>query len=73
VGVKLFDASGANQEIWTDNELAAGNPKTVTNEFVQMCIPTELYDQIDLSKVDKIQFAMFWAGTYYVDDIEFLP
>ena len=72
VGVKLFDASGANQEVWSDAE-GTSNGKTVTGEFVQMCIPTELYDQIDLTAVDKIQFAMFWAGTYYIDDIEFLP
>ena len=73
VGVKLFDASGANQEVWTDNALAGTNGKTVTGEFVQMCMNLDAYTDIDLTKLDKIQFAMFWAGTYYVDDIELVP
>ncbi len=73
VGVKLFDAAGAVQEIWTDNALGGENPKTVTNEFVQMCLNLDAFTDIDLAQVDKIQFAMFWAGTYYVDDIEFIP
>jgi hypothetical protein len=70
VGVKLFDASGANEEVWTDNELAGGNPKTVTNEWVQMCINLAAYTSVNLTQIDKIQFAVYWAGTYYVDDIQ---
>ncbi len=72
VGVKLFDTSGANEEIWTDNELAGGNPKTVKDQWVQMCINIDAYTKIDLTKLDKIQFALYWAGTYYVDDIRFI-
>jgi hypothetical protein len=73
VGVKLFDASGANEEIWTDNAAAGTNPKTVTNEWVQMCLSLSAYTAVDLSQVDKIQFALYWAGTYYVDEITFEP
>ncbi|MBM4428140.1 MAG: hypothetical protein FJ031_13030 [Chloroflexi bacterium] len=73
VGVKLFDASGTNQEVWTDHDLAGLNPKTVNGEFVQMCLNLDAYSDIDLTQLDKIQFALFWAGTYYVDDIEFQP
>lgn len=73
VGVKLFDPSGANAEIWTDHAGAGDNPKTVTNEWVQMCINLNAYTGIDLSQIDKIQFAVYWAGTYYVDDITFVP
>ncbi len=70
VGVRLFDASGKDEEVWTDNELAGTNPKTVTNEWVQMCINLSAYTSVDLTKIDKIQFAVYWAGTYYVDDIQ---
>ncbi|MCS7010117.1 MAG: hypothetical protein N2049_00570 [Anaerolineales bacterium] len=70
VGVRLFDSSGANQEIWTDHELAGQNPKTVTNQWVQMCINLAAYTDINLTQIEKIQFAVYWAGTYYVDDIQ---
>ncbi len=70
VGVKLFDSSGANQEVWTDHELAGQNPKTVTNEWVQMCINLSAYTDVNLTQIEKIQFALYWAGTYYVDDIQ---
>ncbi|HNB51741.1 MAG TPA: hypothetical protein PK530_07350, partial [Anaerolineales bacterium] len=72
VGVKLFDASGANEEVWTDHELAGGNPKTAKNTWVQMCINLDAYMTVDTTQIDKIQFALFWAGDYYVDDIEFV-
>ncbi|MDW8319184.1 MAG: hypothetical protein RMN53_15240, partial [Anaerolineae bacterium] len=72
VGVRLFDATGANQEVWTDHEAAGANPKTVTNEWVHMCINLAAYTELDLTQLDKIQFAMYWPGTYYVDDIEFV-
>lgn len=73
VGVKLFDVSGANQEIWSDNSLGGTNPKTAASDWVQMCLNLSAYDGVDLSQVDKIQFALYWAGTYYVDDITFEP
>ncbi len=72
IGVRLFDVTGANQEVWTDAAEAGTNPKTVTNEWVHFCINLEAYTDIDLTQLDKIQFAMYWAGTYYVDDIEFV-
>ncbi len=72
VGVKLFDASGANEEVWTDHELAGGNPKTAKNTWVQMCINLDAYTSVDTSQLEKVQFALFWAGDYYVDDIEFV-
>jgi len=73
VGVKLFDAAGTNEEVWTDNELAGKNPKTVQNEWTQMCLNLDAYTTVDLAQIDKIQFALFWAGTYYVDDITLIP
>jgi hypothetical protein len=59
--------------VWTDWDTAGANSKTVTNEWVQMCINLSAYSGIDLSQVDKIQFALYWAGTYYVDDVTFEP
>ncbi len=72
VGVSLIDAAGVKDEIWTDNELAGGNPKTVKDEWVQMCLNLAAYTKADLTQIEKVQFAMFWAGTYYVDEIAFV-
>jgi hypothetical protein len=73
VGVKLFDAAGANEEVWTDNELAGKNPKTVQNEWTQMCLDLGAFENVDLRKIEKVQFALYWAGNYYIDDIEVQP
>jgi hypothetical protein len=73
VGVSLIDAAGMKDEVWTDHELAGANPKTVKDEWVQMCLNLAAFTKADLTQIDKIQFAMFWAGTYYFDDIEFVP
>jgi hypothetical protein len=73
VGVRLFDARLIDQEAWTDHVGAGDNPKTVTNEWVQMCVNLDLYGNLDLTQIDKIEFSMYWAGTYYVDDVIFVP
>lgn len=73
VGVRLFDARLIDQEAWTDHVGAGDNPKTVTDEWVQMCINLDLYSNLDLTQIDKIEFSMYWAGTYYVDDVIFVP
>lgn len=73
IGVKVFDSAGANEEVWTDNPLAGENSKTVQNQWVQMCINTSAFLTVDVSKIEKIQFALFWAGTYFVDDIKAVP
>jgi len=26
-----------------------------------------------LRKIEKVQFALYWAGNYYIDDIEVQP
>ncbi len=69
VGVSLIDAAGTKEEVWTDNALAGENPKTTQNEWVQMCINLAAFTTVDLTQVDKVQFALYWAGDYYVDDI----
>ena len=71
VGVSLIDATGAKSEIWTDNADGGPNNKTVKDEWTQMCIQLSAYTGIDMKQIDKIQFALYWAGTYYVDDIAF--
>ncbi|MCB9452805.1 MAG: hypothetical protein H6672_15305 [Anaerolineaceae bacterium] len=71
VGVSLIDAAGTKGEVWTDNPDAGVNPKTATNEWTQMCINLSAYADVDLTQIDKIQFSLYWAGTYYVDDISF--
>ncbi|MCC7206069.1 MAG: hypothetical protein IT323_02110, partial [Anaerolineae bacterium] len=71
VGVSIIDAAGTKDEVWTDHESAGLNPKTIKDEWVQMCIPLAAYTKADLTQIDKIQFALYWAGTYYIDDIRF--
>lgn len=73
VGVRLFDASGMNEEKWTDYAGAGDNPKTTKNEWTQMCLNLSAYTLIDLSQLEKIEFAMYWAGDYYFDEITFEP
>ena len=69
LALKLFDALGANQEFWSDNGAIGSNGKTVQNAWVQMCFKLSAYNSIDLSKLDKMQVAIYWAGTYYFDDV----
>jgi hypothetical protein len=71
IGVRLFDGRALDQEAWTDHVGAGDNPKTVTNEWVQMCIDLSLYSNLDLTQIEKVQFALFHPGTYYVDDVGF--
>ena len=73
VGVKLFDAAGVSEEFWTDHEAVGKNPKTVQNEWTQMCLDLNAFSNVDLRKIDKVQFALYWAGNYYVDDITLEP
>jgi hypothetical protein len=71
IGVSLIDAAGVKDEIWTDHADAGLNPKTVKDGWVQMCINLSAYVKADLTQIDKIQFAVYWAGDYFVDDIAF--
>jgi len=73
VGVKLFDTNGVSEEFWTDNAAVGKNAKTVQNEWTQMCLDLNAFSNVDLRKIDKVQFALYWAGNYYVDDITLEP
>jgi glucosylceramidase len=69
LGFRLVDASGTSQELWSDHAVVGSNPKTVKNTWVQMCFKLEPYTLVNLAELDKVQMAMYWAGTYYFDDI----
>ena len=71
VGVSLFDVNEVKEEVWTDHLAAGTNPKTGYEEWTQMCIKLSAFTTVDLTQIDKIQFALYWAGTYYVDNIAF--
>lgn len=73
VGVRLVDASGASEEKWTDHTGAGNNPKTVKDEWTQMCLNLSAYSLVDLTQIEAVEFAMYWAGDYYFDDITFEP
>jgi len=69
LGFRLVDATGASQELWSDNPVIGSNSKTVKNTWVQMCFKLAPYTLVNLTALDKVQMAMYWAGTYYFDDI----
>lgn len=69
LGFRLFDATGASQEYWSDHSPIGTNPRTRKNEWVQMCFKLSAYTLIDLSRLDRAEMCMYWAGTYYFDDI----
>lgn len=73
VGVRLRDGSGGNQEVWTDHAETGINPKTVKDQWVQMCIDLVAFSMVDLTRVTKIEFNAYWAGDWYFDDISLQP
>lgn len=69
----LLDADGLSQAIWSDWENACDNPNTQQNSWVRMCFNLELFDQVDLTSLNKIQITMYRNGTYYFDDFIVVP
>jgi glucosylceramidase len=69
IGVRLTDASGVKEGIWSDHQAAGSNPRTVRNSWVQMCMNLSGYTLIDLSNVTAIELETYWAGDTYFDDI----
>lgn len=69
VGVRLFDARGNHEERWSDHAEAGYNPPTTQDEWVQMCLNLSAYSLVELTMIDRIEFAMYWAGDYYFDDV----
>jgi hypothetical protein len=73
IALKLFDATGASQEFWSDNAAIGTNGKSVQNEWVQSCFNLEAYTDIDLTQLEKAEVALYWFGTFYFDLVEFIP
>ena len=69
VGVRLNDSAGGGEERWTDHPEVGVNPKTVKDQWVQMCVNLSAFDQVDLTRVEKIEFMVYWAGDWYFDDV----
>ena len=69
VGVRLIDSAGGGEERWTDRSEVGVNPKTVKDQWVQMCVNLSAFDQVDLTRVEKIEFMVYWAGDWYFDDV----
>ncbi len=69
VGVRLIDAYENRVEHWSDHSEVGNNPKTKKDQWVQMCFNLSGYNEIDLKRVDKIEFNVYWAGDWYFDDI----
>jgi beta-galactosidase len=73
MGLRLLDTDGASQTVWSDAENACDNPQTRRNSWVRMCFNLTLFNQVDLSALNKVQLTMFWDGVYYFDDITIVP
>jgi hypothetical protein len=69
VNVQFFD-QGAHHTVpvayWTNQTATAGQWTLFTVVFSDVLA---LAPDLNLDDIDKIQFQMFWPGTYYLDDI----
>lgn len=73
VGVRLTDAQGRQQEVWSDHAAAGENPKTAAASWVQMCIRLAAYVEPDLRNLVSLEFETYWPGAVYFDDVRLLP
>jgi glucosylceramidase len=69
VGVRLLDSAGGSEERWSDHADVGMNPKTSRNQWVQMCINLSAFSQIDLTRLEAVEFMVYWAGDWYFDDV----
>jgi beta-glucuronidase len=69
----LLDVNGSSQEVRSNLENACDNPNTRKNSWVQMCFNLAIFNQVDLSALNKIQMTMYLDGIYYFDDIIVVP
>ncbi|MCS7010118.1 MAG: hypothetical protein NZL98_01950 [Anaerolineales bacterium] len=69
VGLRLTDAFGRKQEIWSDHAVAGPNPRTWRNTWVQMCFWLSAYREVDLQTITSLEFETYWPGQVYFDDV----
>lgn len=67
VGLRLIDVEGNSHEVWSDDVDAGGNPKTVKNAWTRMCFALRAFRGVDLSSLERAQFAVYWQGSYRFD------
>ncbi|MEM8533244.1 MAG: glycoside hydrolase family 2 TIM barrel-domain containing protein, partial [Chloroflexota bacterium] len=60
--VRLLDADGGNQEIET-------TVRTPRGEWSQICVDLSAFDQINVAKLERVQFTFQPTGVYYFDDV----
>lgn len=73
LGLRLIDADGSSQELWSDNPSVGSNGLTTRGSWVQMCFKTSAFTMVDRSRIDRIQLTTYWPGTYYFDDVTVAP
>ena len=73
LGLRLIDANGNSQERWSDHKAVGANPKTVSGSWVQMCFALKAFDLVDLTDLERVQFAVYWPGTYHFDELTAVP
>ncbi|HMX44043.1 MAG TPA: glycoside hydrolase family 30 beta sandwich domain-containing protein, partial [Elusimicrobiota bacterium] len=69
IAIVLTDSQGNDEEHWTDHAGVGVNPKTIRNEWVQMCFNLSAFPEVDLSRLLKIEFTTYWAGDVYFDEV----
>lgn len=69
VGLRLTDAAGRQQQVWSDHAVAGNNPRTRRNAWVQMCFLLSTYRDVDLNAITALAFETYWPGEVYFDDI----
>ncbi|MCB9134375.1 MAG: hypothetical protein H6636_03045 [Anaerolineales bacterium] len=69
VAIKLTDGLGNDEEHWTDHVGVGINPKTIQNEWVQMCFNLSAFTEVDLSRLLQLEFTTYWAGETYFDEV----
>ena len=67
LGVRLLDATGANQEVWSDHY--ANNPKTASDTWVEMCFGLDKFGAVDLTQVTALELSMYWPSDYFFDTV----
>lgn len=69
VAVRLIDSTGGRQELWSDHEEVGTNPRTINNEWVQICMDLAAFTEVDLSSVEQVEFTTYWSGDTYFDEL----
>lgn len=68
--LRLVNTDVISQAAWTeDYSDDVDNIRTQQNQWVRICFNLAIFNQVDLSAVNRVQMTMWHNGEYYFDDI----